>query len=88
MVNLGTAGQTISNQGVASVDSNGDGLDDSGVLTDDPSTPADGDPTSVVARQAALAEVPTLSGLGLAILVSALAGTAVLLLRRRRTRAA
>jgi uncharacterized repeat protein (TIGR01451 family) len=85
MVNLGTAGQTISNQGVASYDTNGDGLDDTGALTDDPSTPADGDPTSVVAQQAALAEVPTLSGLGLAVLVLALAGAALLLLRRRRT---
>jgi uncharacterized repeat protein (TIGR01451 family) len=85
MVNLGTAGQTITNQGVADRDFNGDGINDSGVLTDDPATPAAGDPTSVVAQAAQLAEVPTLSGLGIAVLALALTSAALLLLRRRRT---
>ncbi|HSR90441.1 MAG TPA: hypothetical protein VLK88_03965 [Gemmatimonadales bacterium] len=85
MVNFGSAGQPITNQGVVSFDLNGDGTNDTGAVTDDPATPAPGDPTVVIAQAAFLAETPTLSGLGLSVLAIALAGTALLLLRRRRT---
>jgi len=85
MVKVGTAGQTISNQGVVSVDADSDGVADLGVLTDDPATPADGDPTNVVALAASVVQVPTLSGLGLTVLALALTAAALLLLRRPRT---
>jgi hypothetical protein len=43
-----------------------------------------GGDTTAVTVVPSLAEVPTLDGLGLAILVLALAGAALLLMRRRR----
>ncbi|HEX3552919.1 MAG TPA: M36 family metallopeptidase [Thermoanaerobaculia bacterium] len=81
-VNPGTAGQTISNQGSFSFDSNGDGTNDTSGVTDDPATPAAGDPTAVDIV-VPIAEVPTLSDFGLVLLFLALAGAALLLLRRR-----
>jgi uncharacterized repeat protein (TIGR01451 family) len=84
-VKLGTAGQTISNQGSFTFDSNADGTNDTPGVTDDPGTGATGDPTSVVVAAAPVVEVPTLSEWGLALLCLALTGAALLLLRRRRT---
>jgi uncharacterized repeat protein (TIGR01451 family) len=83
-VNAGTAGQTISNQGTISYDSNGDGTNDASNVTDDPATIAGGDPTSVTVAPGPIIAVPTLSEYGLAALCLALAGAALLLLRRRR----
>ncbi|HSS50149.1 MAG TPA: hypothetical protein VLX28_14520 [Thermoanaerobaculia bacterium] len=77
------AGQTISNQGTFSYDSDGDGTNDATSLTDDPATPVPGDPTSVTVPQSVV-ETPTLSGIGLALLGLALAGAALLVLRRRQ----
>jgi uncharacterized repeat protein (TIGR01451 family) len=83
-INAGTAGQTISNQGTVSYDSNGDGTNDATGSTDNPATPAAGDPTSVVVAAPA-APIPTLSELGLIALALALAAAALVLVRRRRT---
>jgi uncharacterized repeat protein (TIGR01451 family) len=83
-VNPGTAGQTISNQGTISYDSNGDGTNDATRVTDDPATIAGGDPTSVTVAPGPIIAVPTLSEYGLAALCLALVGAALLLLRRRR----
>jgi uncharacterized repeat protein (TIGR01451 family) len=83
-VNTGAAGQTISNQGTFSYDSNADGTNDASGVTDNPATPAGGDPTAVTG-QGPIVPIPTLSDLGLAALGLALTGAALLILRRRRT---
>lgn len=44
-VNVGTAGQFISNQGTVTFDGNGDGLNETDVLTDDPGVGGASDPT-------------------------------------------
>jgi uncharacterized repeat protein (TIGR01451 family) len=82
-INAGTAGQTISNQGTISYDSDGNGTNDASGVTDDPATPAAGDPTSLIVG--APPTVPTLSDFGLAALAMALAAAALLRVRRRRT---
>jgi uncharacterized repeat protein (TIGR01451 family) len=82
IVNTGTAGSTISNQGTVFFDADGNGTNESSVLTDNPATTAPDDPTSFAV--AALAAVPTLSELGLAILALLLASGALLVMRRRR----
>ena len=46
LVNTGTAGQTLSNQGTVFFDADGNGTNESSILTDDPSTAAANDPTS------------------------------------------
>jgi uncharacterized repeat protein (TIGR01451 family) len=83
-VNTGAAGQTISNQGTFSYDSNTDGTNDASGVTDNPATAAGGDPTTVTG-EGPIVPIPTLSELGLAALGLALAGAALLILRRRRT---
>ncbi len=59
----GTTGQTLSNQGTVSYDSDNDGVNDATALTDAPGGAAD-DPTTFVVAAA----VPTLSDFGLALL--------------------
>ncbi len=81
-VNTGTAGGTISNQGTVFFDADGNGTNESSILTDNPATAAADDPTSFAV--ASLAQVPTLSELGLAILALLLASGALLVMRRRR----
>ncbi|HKI02764.1 MAG TPA: M36 family metallopeptidase [Thermoanaerobaculia bacterium] len=83
-VNAGTAGQTVSNQGSISYDSNGDGTNDAAGVTDNPGTQAPGDPTTIVIGGAGIVDVPTLSEVGLAALILTLAGAALFLMRRRR----
>jgi uncharacterized repeat protein (TIGR01451 family) len=83
-IKAGTAGQTISNQGSISYDSDGNGTNDAGGVTDNPSTAAAGDPTSFVVEAVPVA-VPTLSDFGLAALALLLAAAALLQVRRRRT---
>jgi uncharacterized repeat protein (TIGR01451 family) len=83
-VNNGTAGQTLSNQGTCSYDSNADGTNDAACTTDNPATPATGDPTSVVVSGVSVLEIPTLSEVGLTLLTLALSAAAVMFLRRRR----
>jgi uncharacterized repeat protein (TIGR01451 family) len=83
-IRSGTLGTTISNQATVSFDSDGDGTNDTSVLTDDPRTPAAGDPTSVTVA-AAIAAVPTLSTYGLLALGLALFLVALARIQRRRT---
>jgi uncharacterized repeat protein (TIGR01451 family) len=82
-VKSGTVGTTISNQATVSYDSDGDGTNDATAVSDDPTTPAAGDPTSVNVT-AAIAAVPTLSEYGLLALALALAAAALFVVRRRR----
>ena len=84
-IKSGTAGQTISNQGTVSYDSNGDGTNDTTASTDNPATQPVGDPTSVTVLAPPAPTVPTLSDFGLATLTLALAAAALFLVRRRRT---
>ncbi len=83
-INAGTTGQTINNQGTVSYDSNADGTNDATRPTDNPATPATGDPTPIVVAAPTPPGIPTLSEWGFAALIFALAGAALLLMRRRR----
>jgi uncharacterized repeat protein (TIGR01451 family) len=85
-INPGTSGQTISNQGTFNYDADGNGTNDTSGVTDDPSTGTAGDPTSrIVGAVVFDPEIPTLSEWGLALLCLALAGAALVFLRRRRS---
>jgi uncharacterized repeat protein (TIGR01451 family) len=81
IINTATGG-TISNQGTVFFDADGNGTNESSILTDDPSTAAANDPTTFVT--AAAVQIPTLSELGLAILALLLVSGALLAMRRRR----
>jgi len=83
IINHGTAGQPISNQGTIFFDADGNGTNESSILTDDPGVGGANDPTTF--QVAAIAQVPTLSEAGFAILALLLASGALLALRRRRT---
>ncbi len=64
-INAGTApGTTISNQGTILYDGNGDGSNETTAVTDDPATPASGDPTSfqVAGPTPVLSGTKTVSG--------------------------
>jgi uncharacterized repeat protein (TIGR01451 family) len=83
IVNTGTHGQTINNQGTVFFDADGNGTNESSILTD--ATPNSGgatDPTPIVVG--GIAAIPTLSTVGLAMLALLLMGGAMLILRRRR----
>jgi uncharacterized repeat protein (TIGR01451 family) len=82
-IKAGAAGATISNQAQLSYDDVGTGTNDASAVSDDPSTPASGDPTSFEVS-AAIGEVPTLSTAGLSLLGLLLGMMAVVTLRRRR----
>lgn len=64
-INPGTAGMTICNQGLVSFDANGDGVNETNRLSDDPGLPGPADPCCFVVPT----EIPVLSGPGLAILL-------------------
>ena len=86
VIDAGTTGQTISNQGTVNFDADGNGTNESSVDTDDPTAPGGADPTDiVVGTTPSVVEVPTLSGLGFAMLGLLLAGFALTILRRKRT---
>ncbi|HBL28894.1 MAG TPA: hypothetical protein DD490_18830, partial [Acidobacteria bacterium] len=80
------AGTTVSNQGTISYDADANGSNEATAQTDDPGVAGTGNPTAIQVTGGAtpVQEIPTLSSLGLAVLVLALAGLAVALLRRRR----
>src|SRR4051812_28675200 len=78
------AGQTVSNQGAISYDSNGDGTNDATAQTDDPGVAGTANPTSISVPGAPAPPIPTLSTLGLLLLALSLAGLAFVVLRRRR----
>ena len=81
-INNGTAGTTLNNQGMIFFDADGNGTNESTALTDDPNQAGANDPTPIVV--AAIAQVPTLSTMGLALLALLLMGGALLALRRRQ----
>ncbi len=84
-IDAGTDGQTISNQGTISYDSDGDDTNDATASTDDPGAGGSSDPTSfLVGLAPSVLEIPTLSALGLAALALVLALFALALLRRRQ----
>jgi uncharacterized repeat protein (TIGR01451 family) len=82
LINNGTGGTTISNQGTVFFDADGNGTNESSILTDDPGTAAANDPTSFTTLVAP--QIPTLSEVGLAILALLLMSGALFTLRRRR----
>jgi uncharacterized repeat protein (TIGR01451 family) len=81
VIEAGTAGQTVSNQGTISFDADGNGTNESQVLTDDPSQPGADDPTSFLV--AATLEIPTLSQAAALLLALVLAAAALIALRPR-----
>lgn len=76
------AGTTVSNQGTISWDSNGDGMNDSSGVTDDPSLGGATDPTATAVPGVSTA-VPTLSTAGGAVLAFVLAGLGATFIRFR-----
>jgi uncharacterized repeat protein (TIGR01451 family) len=77
------AGTVVSNQGTISYDSDGNGTNDATAQTNDPSVPGTNNPTSFTAAEP-VAEVPSLSAVGLALLTFMLAAVAYLRMRRRK----
>ena len=75
-------GTTVSNQGTINFDADGNGTNEASVQTDDPALPGANDPTTFTAGDAF--DIPTLSEVGLAVMVLFLASGAFLILRRRR----
>jgi uncharacterized repeat protein (TIGR01451 family) len=61
-VNAGTQGALISNQGVASFDSDANGSNNASVMTDDPSVGGANDPTTFTVTGAVVAATKTVSG--------------------------
>jgi uncharacterized repeat protein (TIGR01451 family) len=80
-INAGTAGMTLCNQAAINYDADGDGINESTRLSDDPDEPGPADPCCF---RVIPTEIPALSGNGLAALTLLLAGLAMLRLRRRR----
>ncbi len=72
IIEPGTEGDTISNQATLLYDADGNGSNETTVLSDDPATGAANDPTSFVVAAAAIA-IPTASELGLLLLAVGLA---------------
>jgi uncharacterized repeat protein (TIGR01451 family) len=81
-INSSTAGTTLSNQGTIFFDADGNGTNESSVLTDDPNVGGATDPTSFVV--AIVTQIPTLSTVGLALLAFLLMSGALLILRKRQ----
>jgi CSLREA domain-containing protein/uncharacterized repeat protein (TIGR01451 family) len=61
-INMGTAGQTISNQGTINYDADGNGTNEANRLTDDPSVGGENDPTSFTVNSPDLTITKTHSG--------------------------
>jgi uncharacterized repeat protein (TIGR01451 family) len=72
-------GPTVSNQGTVFFDADGNGTNESSVVTDDPSTTTPGDATVFAL---AGTEIPSLSPLALMLLSAILGGVALLVMRR------
>ncbi len=81
----GFANTVISNQGSVSYDADLNGTNETTVLTDDPSTATPGDPTQFTVIASTVADIPTLSEVGLFALGLGLLFAALTLLRRRQT---
>lgn len=80
VVEYGTHGRTLVNQGTVFFDADGDGTNESSAVTDDPNQGGAGDGTAIVILE--LVEVPTLGSVGLALLVLVLGAAGVRRLRR------
>ncbi|HSJ75344.1 MAG TPA: hypothetical protein VK899_04055, partial [Gemmatimonadales bacterium] len=80
-IDLGTLGMTLCNQATASVDLDGDGINETSILSDDPSAPGEADPCCIHVLPLPFA-VPALSREALLVLVLLLTALA---LRRLRT---
>ncbi len=81
VIEAGASGSSIANQGEIRYDSDGDGVNDTLILTDDPSLPGASDPTVIRVS----VPVPALSAWGLALFVLGLA-VAALIIRRNQSR--
>jgi uncharacterized repeat protein (TIGR01451 family) len=77
-------GAAISNQASLSYDADGDGVNETGGVSDDPAAGGAADPTAFIVAPAPPAEVPALSGAGLLLLALLLATGGAAVLRRRR----
>jgi len=84
-INAGTANTTITNQGTVSYDADLNGTNETTVTTDDPSTGAPGDPTAFTVLPGSVADIPTLSEVGLFALGLGLMLAALMLMRRRQS---
>ncbi len=80
LIGDGTYGQTISNQGTVLFDADGNGTNESSVLTDDPAVGGADDPTSFVVS--GLIDIPTTSEIGLMTLMLLLAVASLHFLRK------
>lgn len=77
-------GATVSNQATALYDADGNGTNEALASSDDPATPAAGDPTDfLVVGTPSAVEIPTLGGIGLAVLAVLMGLMAVGVLARR-----
>jgi len=85
-IQANTGGQTISNQGSVSFDSDANNTNDTTRPTDAPGGTV-GDPTSfvVVEGVAPVTDIPTLSEIGLALLTLMLSAAALIVLRKRKS---
>ena len=75
-------GTVVSNQGMAHLDSIGDGTNDLDLPTDDPGVGGTTDPTNIMVGAQSVLEIPTVSTLGLTLLGLMLAALGLLTLRR------
>jgi uncharacterized repeat protein (TIGR01451 family) len=82
-IGLATTGD-VSNQGTINFDADGNGTNESSTTTDDPVPAGANDPTTitVVGGGPSIVEIPTLSGIALALLALALLGFGWLYIRR------
>jgi uncharacterized repeat protein (TIGR01451 family) len=79
---IAVAGVAVSNQASLAFDTDYDGTNDGAGLSEDPSTPAPFDPTTIVVAPQSVLAVPTLAGWGRILLTVALAAAALVALRR------
>jgi uncharacterized repeat protein (TIGR01451 family) len=79
------AGTTISNQANFSYDADGNGTNEMNGVSDDPGAGGAADPTAItVVGAPPAAPIPTLDGIGLALLILLMASVGAVALRRRR----
>ena len=81
---VGTQGQTVANQGTVNYDANSDLTNE----TSAPTQPPSGSGPTIFVVAPAIAEVPTLSDFGLALLALMLSALAVTTLRKKRQKSA
>jgi len=79
-------GATVSNQGTAAFDAEGNGTNESATVTDDPALGGSTDPTQFVVIARSVVEVPALGAWGMAFLALALAVCAAICLRLQSPR--